>query len=257
MSRAPDTTLADDWCPSATYDERREGRLPDLLLMHYTGMTSAQAAIKRLCATDVEASAHYLIDVDGRITQMVCEAERGWHAGKSVWAGETDINSCSIGIEIHNPGHEFGYVDYPEAQMQAVEALSLEILSRHAIPPERVLAHSDIAPNRKQDPGERFDWQRLHAKGIGHWVPPEPLGDDQGLGWGDADEEVLAFQEALASYGYGIPVTGFYDKDTEIVVTAFQRHFRPARVDGRADASTIATLEKLAASLATNRLKSS
>ena len=257
MSRGPDTDLAEEWCPSPSYNERRGGRRPDLLLMHYTGMTSAKAAIKRLCDPEVEASAHYLIDSDGRITQMVCEAERGWHAGQSVWAGETDINSCSIGIEIHNPGHEFGYVDFPEVQMQAVEALSLDILSRHAIPPERVLAHSDIAPNRKEDPGERFDWQRLHDKGIGHWVPPEPRAGDEGMVWGDAGDEVFALQEALESYGYGISVTGFYDKDTEIVVTAFQRHFRPAWVNGRADASTIATLEKLAASLAANRLKSS
>ena len=167
--------------------------------------------------------------------------------GQSWWNGETDLNSCSIGIEIHNPGHDFDYPDFTEAQMQAVEALCLDILSRHAIPPDRVLAHSDIAPGRKRDPGEKFDWARLARAGIGLWVEPLPPSGDLGLGVGDESEEVARLQRALAAYGYGVEPTGTFGRGLEQVVEAFQRHFRPAQIDGRADASTTATLERLLA----------
>ena len=181
---------------------------------------------------------------------MVAEEERAWHAGQSLWAGETDLNSCSIGIEIHNPGHDFDYPDFPDAEMRAVEALCLDILGRHAIPPDRVLAHSDVAPGRKRDPGEKFDWQRLARAGIGLWVEPVPLEHDPGLGPGDEGEKSRRAATALHEYGYGVEVTTTYGTGLEKVIEAFQRHFRPARIDGRADSSTIATLEKLLAAKA-------
>jgi N-acetylmuramoyl-L-alanine amidase len=223
---------------------------PSILLLHYTGMESMPRAIDWLCTVGSGVSCHYGIDTDGCITQMVSEDERAWHAGESIWAGETDINSASIGIEIHNPGHAFGYPDFPEAQMLAVERLSRDIIARHGIRPERILAHSDVAPGRKKDPGEKFPWARLARAGIGHWMAPAPVVDgDTGLGLGDAAPRVAAFQVALRRYGYGIEPTGIIDERTEQVVTAFQRHFRQERVDGRVDRSTVATLEQLLAAL--------
>lgn len=244
---APDSKLATLWCPSPNFEPRREARTPDMLVLHYTGMESSDAALDWLTREEAKVSAHYLVDEEGRIAQMVAESERAWHAGQSYWAGETDLNSCSIGIEIHNPGHEFGYVDFPDAQMKAVEALCLDILGRHAIPPARVLAHSDIAPGRKRDPGERFDWARLARAGIGLWVEPLAVADDDGLSVGDENEAVAVLQRGLQEYGYGVEVTSTYGKGLEQVVEAFQRHFRPARVDGRADRSTRETLARLLA----------
>jgi len=247
MTTAPDSKLATLWCPAPNREPRRNGREPDLLLLHYTGMDSAEAALDWLTREESKVSCHYLVDEDGHITQMVREAERAWHAGQSLWDGEADINSCAIGIEIHNPGHDIEYRDFPEAQMRAVEALCLDILARHTIRPERVLAHSDIAPGRKRDPGEKFDWARLAHAGIGHWVEPAPLGDDPCLGPGDEGEAVTKLQQDLAAYGYGVEITSTYGRGLENVVEAFQRHFRPARVDGRADASTRDTLARLLA----------
>jgi len=160
------------WRPAANAEPRRNNRAVDMIVLHYTGMDSAAAACDLLCAAEGKVSCHYLVDEDGAITAMVDEAHRAWHAGASFWKGETDTNSRSIGIEIQNPGHNLGYRDFPEAQMVAVIALCRDILSRHAIPQFHVLAHSDVAPGRKIDPGERFGWARLHAEGIGHWVPP-------------------------------------------------------------------------------------
>lgn len=178
MTAAPDSKLAAHWVPSPNFEPRPEGRKPDTLILHYTGMEACDAARDWLASEESKVSAHYLLDEAGVVTQMVAESERAWHAGQSYWAGETDLNSASIGIEIHNPGHDFDYPPFPEVQMQAVEALCLDILGRHAIPKERVLAHSDIAPGRKRDPGERFDWARLARAGIGLWTEPVPLGDD-------------------------------------------------------------------------------
>ena len=177
--------------------------------------------------------------------QLVPETRRAWHAGKSAWAGEVDINSCSIGIEIANPGHEFGYPDFPPKQIKAVIALCQDIIRRHHIRADRVLAHSDIAPGRKQDPGEKFPWRQLHKAGIGHWVMPSRGGKGAALKTGEGGPDVLALQEELAAYGYGISASGEFGPATASVVTAFQRHFRPARVDGIADASTRITLQKL------------
>ncbi len=235
-----------DVAPSANHDERNGGP-PDMILLHYTGMQTGDAALARLCAPDSKVSAHYVVFEDGRIVQCVPEERRAWHAGLASWAGETDINSRSIGIEIVNPGHEFGYRDFPLRQVAAVISLCKSILTRRGrIAPERVLAHSDVAPDRKQDPGERFPWPLLYDSGIGHWVRPAPL-TVQGptLRIGDEGEPVLRLQRMLASYGYDINQSGHYDESTRDVVVAFQRHFRPARVDGIADASTVRTLRAL------------
>ncbi len=247
MTIAPDSKLATLWCPAPNVEPRRGGRAADMLLMHYTGMESAEAALDWLTREESKVSCHYLIDEEGRILQMVPEDMRAWHAGQSLWAGETDLNSCSIGIEIHNPGHEFGYREFPEVQMRAVEALALDILSRNAIPPHRVLAHSDIAPGRKRDPGERFDWARLARAGIGIWVEPSPAAAELGLGPGDEGNDVLRLQQDLAAFGYGVELTSTYGTGLEKVVEAFQRHFRTERIDGRADASTRDTLRRLLA----------
>lgn len=231
--------------PSPNFNERPAGRPVDILLLHYTGMESAEGAASRLCDPAAKVSAHYLVEEDGKITRMVPEHLRAWHAGVGHWAGETDINGCSIGIEIVNGGHDFGCPPYPDAQMDAVEALCLEILSRHPIPARRVLAHSDIAPTRKADPGEWFDWARLARAGIGVWVEPEPLAEGPVLQEGDRGDTVAELQYMLADYGYGLEVLGRYDEATKAVVTAFQRHFRPAKADGVADLSTVATLRRL------------
>jgi N-acetylmuramoyl-L-alanine amidase len=176
---------------------------------------------------------------------MVAEEMRAWHAGQACWRDEEDINSCSIGIEIHNAGHEFGYPDFPEKQMKAVEALCLDILERNEIPPHRVLAHSDVAPARKADPGEKFDWKRLADAGVGLWVEPEPLSEGSVMKPGDEGNGVRGMQALLQGYGYGLTTTGTYDEATEQVVTAFQRHFRPEKVDGLVDQSTLITIGRL------------
>ena len=246
----PDTPLVGAVCPSPNFEPRREGARPSILLLHYTGVASAAKAIDWLSRAESKVSAHYVVDEAGRITQLVAEAMRAWHAGLAVWAGESDINSASIGIEIHNRGHELGYPDFPEPQLSAVEALCRDIIARHDVRPERVLAHSDVAPTRKKDPGEKFPWARLARAGIGHWVTPEPLNRaDPGIASDAAGPLVAAVQSLLARYGYGIEATGGFDPKTEFVVTAFQRHFRPERVDGRIDQSTVTTLERLIAAL--------
>jgi N-acetylmuramoyl-L-alanine amidase len=243
----PDSFIVADVVPSPNYDERKDGRRPDMILLHYTGMQTGEAALQRLCAPESKVSSHYVVFEDGRIVQCVPEAMRAWHAGVSSWAGETDINSCSIGIEIVNPGHEFGYRDFPLRQTAAVIALCRTILTRRGpISAERILAHSDVAPARKQDPGEKFPWDLLRESGIGHWVRPAALNiEGPALKPGDSGDAVRRLQRVLRGYGYGIEETGHYDETTRLVVTAFQRHFRPARVDGIADASTLLTLRAL------------
>lgn len=235
--------------PSPNFGERRDGMRPDALVLHYTGMESAQAAEDWLCDPSSEVSSHYLVHEDGRIVQLVPEAARAWHAGKGSWNGVSDVNSLSIGIEIANPGHRFGYPDFPARQIEAVIALCLDICGRHAIPPQRVLAHSDTAPGRKIDPGEKFPWALLARRGVGHWVEPAPIRAGKALSGGDRGRMVAALQADLARYGYYVETTGIFDAATETVVAAFQRHFRPARVDGIADPSTLDTLARLLASL--------
>jgi N-acetylmuramoyl-L-alanine amidase len=201
----------------------------DMLVLHYTGMTSAAAALDRLCDPAAAVSAHYLVDEDGTAWRLVPEERRAWHAGVSSWRGRNDVNDASIGIELVNPGHEFGYRPFPAAQIAALETLCLEIVARHAIPARNVLGHADVAPARKQDPGELFPWARLARAGIGLWpgpaLPPAPTA-------------IGELQRLLAAIGYGAPQTGALDGATAQVVTAFQRHFRPARCDGAADDET-------------------
>ena len=234
---------------SPNFGPRRDGMRPDMIVLHYTGMQSGEAAEMWLCNPESEVSSHYIVHEDGRIVQMVREADRAWHAGRSSWRGVTDINSCSIGIEICNPGHEFGYPDFCAPQIEAVIALCAGISMRHGVAPERVLAHSDVAPGRKRDPGEKFPWAALHAAGIGHLVAPAPIRGGRFLTDGECGEPVEALQSMLALYGYGLEITGFFDAATQAVVEAFQRHFRPELVDGVADRSTIETLHLLLSTL--------
>lgn len=250
MTFVPDSSLVADLHPSPSIDERRGNRQPTLLILHYTGLPTVERSIEVLADPRCKVSCHYVIALDGRITQMVPESKRGWHAGVSHWKGETDINSASIGIEIQNPGHNAGCPDFPIVQMMAVRDLSLDVCRRNAILPEGVLAHSDVAPGRKIDPGERFDWPWLARAAVGHWVTPETLGwDECALRLGDEGTAVREMQLALARYGYGITASGVFDMHSEQVVAAFQRHFRPARVDGLYDASTARTLHRLTAAL--------
>ena len=233
--------------PSPNHGSRQNGVRPDIILLHYTGMYDPSVALDRLCTAGSEVSAHYLVLEDGRVVQMVPEARRAWHAGVSSWAGETDINSRSIGIEIANPGHDYGYPEFPKRQIAALTALCRGIQTRNTIRPERVLAHSDVAPSRKNDPGEKFPWRTLWDSGVGHWVAPASITEGKKLALSDRGEAVSALQESLSQYGYGITLNGSYDSATHDVVKAFQRHFRPERVDGIADESTLATLRDLLA----------
>lgn len=249
----PDSPLVNDVYASPNCEPRRGYDRPTMLLLHYTGVATSKAAIDWLARPESRVSAHYVIDESGRVIQMVRESMRAWHAGLARWGEETDINSASIGIEIHNPGHDGGYPAFPDAQMEAVEALCRDIVMRHNIRPERVLGHSDVAAVRKKDPGEKFDWARLARAGVGHWVEPEPVSHaDRGIGMGYGGPVVWELQEMFRRYGYDVEANGDFEEKTAFVVTAFQRHFRPARVDGRLDQSTITTLERLLAALPTS-----
>ena len=223
---------------------------PDMIVLHYTGMESGLAAENWLCMPESQVSAHYIVHEDGRIVQMVREQDRAWHAGAGSWRGDTDVNSRSIGIEIVNGGADFGSPAFPRRQIAAVISLCRGIIARHGIAPEMVVGHSDTAPGRKIDPGEKFPWGLLAARGIGHWVPPSPImPGDEGLDSGARDSRVREMQAGLRAYGYGVEITGELDVATMFAVKAFQRHFRPSRVDGRIDASTAATLKALQAAL--------
>lgn len=198
-----------------------------VLVLHYTGMRSADEALRRLCDPAAQVSAHYMVDEDGTAYQLVEEEMRAWHAGVSHWRGRDNINDVSIGIEIVNPGHEFGYRPFPPAQMEAIAALSRDILARHPIPARNVVAHSDIAPTRKEDPGELFDWAWMAAQGVGMW--PEPSNAVPGVP-----------QEKLGEYGYPM-------ENMEKTMLAFQRRFRPSALTGRWDEECAAILARLLA----------
>jgi N-acetylmuramoyl-L-alanine amidase len=242
------TALIVESRPSPNHGERTS-RPIDILLLHYTGMPTDEQALAWLCNPKSQVSSHYFVHADGRVLRLVPEERRAWHAGAALWGGESDVNSRSIGIEIANAGHPGGLPEYPGAQIEALVALCLEIVRRHPIPPHRVLGHSDVAPGRKLDPGERFPWARLAAARIGHFVEPAPIVEAAPLRRGDIGKRVEGLQGLLALYGYGVEVTGEFDQRTHDVVAAFQRHFRPARIDGIADSSTIETLRRLLAAL--------
>jgi len=213
---------------SHNFNNRNSGQGVDMLVIHYTGMQSEKAAIDKLCNANAGVSAHYIISEDGSVNRLVDEDKRAWHAGVAWWRGALDINSRSIGIELVNPGHEFGYRDFPDAQMQALIGLAVSILRRHNIPPRNVVGHSDVAPTRKTDPGELFDWHRLARSGIGLW--PE--------GASNLSASADDIKTMLAAYGYETA-------DMTATIKAFQRHFRPELVDGVADDETIGRLAKL------------
>ncbi len=250
MTMKADSKLVDALHPSPNTGERRKGCRPSLILLHYTGMPSAAKAIHWLAHPRSKVSCHYVIDDTGEITQMVPEGLRAWHAGASHWAGETDINSASIGIEIQNPGHEHGYPDFPAEQMQAVATLCRDIAQRRAIAPAGILAHSDVAPGRKIDPGEKFGWAWLAQNGVGHWVEPAaPESSGRSYTVNDESADIAEAQELLRRYGYNIEVNGRLDQWTIIVLRAFQLHFRPACADGKLDRGTLDTLTRLVATL--------
>lgn len=217
---------------SPNHDARPAGGQIDMLVLHYTGMKTATEAIDRLCDPAAKVSAHYVINEDGTVWRLVDESRRAWHAGISFWQGTENVNAVSIGIELVNPGHEWGYRGFPDAQMAALEVLGGRLLQRHPIPSDRVVGHSDVAPLRKQDPGELFDWPRLARAGIGLW-PTEPA---------PQPADIAAARAMLARIGYRVPGSGSLDDDTRQILVAFQRRFRPSRVDGVLDPETAARL---------------
>ncbi len=227
--------------PSPNHDSRGERPRIDMLVLHYTGMKSAAAALDRLCDPAARVSAHYVVEENGTIWRLVVETRRAFHAGRSCWQGETDLNFVSIGVEIVNPGHEWGYRRFPEAQLAAVEALCRDILARHEIPPHRIVGHSDIAPDRKTDPGELFDWPRLARAGIGLWPQPSRRSPEASI------DHARALAD-LGAIGYGLA-----PEIEAAVVTAFQRHFRPRCVDGVIDGETAARLAEVRAAFAQSR----
>lgn len=228
--------------PSPNFDARLGP--PDMIVLHYTGMADGRAALARLTDPEAKVSAHYLVEADGRLFALVPEERRAWHAGKSFWRGETDINAASVGVEIVNPGHDLGYRPFAEPQIETVIDLLADIRSRWTIPDDLILAHSDVAPHRKTDPGELFPWKRLAEAGHGLWVEPTPA-PGAPLAEGDEGLGVLILRSGLARLGYDCPRTGSFDVDLAVVIRAFQRHWRPSQVDGVADGETRARLMAL------------
>jgi N-acetylmuramoyl-L-alanine amidase len=219
--------------PSPNHGARPDGSQIDMLVLHYTGMRSTNEALERLCDPATEVSAHYLIDETGEVYQLVDETRRAWHAGRAAWASETDINSCSIGIELTNPGHEFGYLAFSKSQMEALEGLCESVLARHPIPPSRVLGHSDVAPARKEDPGELFDWRRLAVRGIGIWPEPRAMPSDHVVG------SMTVMRDDLARLGYKIGMGELMDAEARSVILAFQRRWLPEHMTGARDPLTV------------------
>ena len=233
---------------SPNFNDRK---LPiSILVLHYTGMESGAAARERLCDPAAEVSAHWMVHEDGTVESLVAEEKRAWHAGVGSWNGITDVNSASIGIEIVNGGHNVPLPDgslppYPDAQILAVIKLSKEIIDRHDIKANDVVGHSDIAPGRKEDPGEHFPWAGLAAAGIGFW--PSELPDDNRVVFevGDRDRGLSIIQRGLADLGYGASVTGCLDEPTQAIIRAIQRRYRPNRIDGVIDIPVLEILKRL------------
>lgn len=234
--------------PSPNHDSRG-GQPVDILVMHYTDMLSAEAAIAHLRSPESKVSAHYVVSETGEVTQLVDESMRAWHAGESSWRGSANINARSIGIEIANLGHSHGYTAFPAEQMAVVIALSQDIIKRHAIPARNVVGHSDVAFLRKQDPGELFDWQALAKSGVGLFPFDARPMVGSALGRGDKGSQVIRLQTALSNWGYGLKLDGDYGEKTEKCVIAFQRHYRPFFINGAWDdecAGLLAALHGLA-----------
>jgi len=228
--------------PSPNFDARTSP--PDMVVLHYTGMPSGEAALERLRDPEAKVSAHYLVEEDGRVFRLVPEERRAWHAGVSFWKGRTGLNADSIGVEIVNPGHEWGYRAFPEAQVAALIELLADIRSRWTVEDGMIVGHSDVAPDRKEDPGELFPWKRLAQAGHGLWAEP-PAAPGAPLGEGERGAGVFALQAGLTRLGYDCAPSGDYEPRTATVVRAFQRHWRPERVDGIADGETRARLMAL------------
>jgi len=226
--------------PSPNFDERN-GTPVTILVLHYTGMPTGEGALKTLTTPESKVSSHYLVMEDGAILRLVQEDKRAWHAGRSWWRGRRDVNADSIGIEIVNPGHELGYVLFPDVQMAAVIALLSDIRTRWSIDDNRILGHSDVAPGRKQDPGELFPWKTLAEAGHGIWAGADPAPGDP-LAEGAEGVGVFALQAGLTRLGYDCAPSGQFDAKTKDIVQAFQRHWSPHRWDGVADGRTRATL---------------
>ncbi len=222
--------------PSPNFNDRVNGAPIDMLVLHYTGMKTAQEALDRMRDEDSEVSAHYMVDEKGKIYQLVDEKKRAWHAGISHWRGRNQLNDYSIGVEIVNPGHEFGYVPFPENQMYSVVDLCVDMVKRYKIKPHNVVGHSDIAPDRKQDPGELFDWKSLAKQGVGLWPDKDyEYQVEAVLEIGKSNKQVEKLQRDLGKLGYKITADGYFGVQTSYVVEAFQRHFAQARLDGAWD----------------------
>jgi N-acetylmuramoyl-L-alanine amidase len=264
--------------PSPNFDDRK--RPIRFIVLHYTGMQSADGALRVLSdplpqreaylneippnpllvdgrpadtvlvpAPMNKVSSHYLVYEDGRIYQLVDEAKRAWHAGRGTWDGETDMNSCSIGIEIANGGHDFGLPDFAETQIQSVMALVKAIMDRHGLDRQHVIGHSDLAPSRKPDPGEKFPWQRLADAGLSIWPKPGPEDGNQTAVFdtlGALDARLVAMQGSLSEIGYGVTNNGTYDATLKDIIRAFQRRFRQTKADGIIDVETLALIERVA-----------
>ena len=216
---------------SPNFNNRPDGIAIDTLIFHYTGMMSANEALKRMCSPQAKVSAHYMIDEHGQIFQLVPEEKRAWHAGLAYWRGKTNINDRSIGIELENPGHNIGYKIFPEKQILSLIQLAKEIIQRYHIPARNILGHSDIAPTRKQDPGELFNWSLLASNGIGLLPEIKAINNNDTGNLSD-------FENNLKLYGY----------DTSNLVAstiAFQRHFLPNDCSGKIDLQTFLILKKL------------
>ena len=230
---------------SPNFGPRRDDKGVRIILLHYTGMEDGPCAENWLCNDESEVSSHYIVHEDGRVVQMVRESDRAWHAGASCWEGEADINSVSVGIEIVNSGHPAGLPPFPDAQIEAVIRLCRHIQDRHGVAQHRILAHSDVAPGRKCDPGEAFPWERLAEAGLGLAAGAPDGPSPASLAPGDSGKDVEELQSMLSLFGYHVDINGNYDERTRIVVEAFQRHYRRMKVDGVADGETQAILSAL------------
>ena len=225
--------------PSPNFEPRKAP--PDMIVLHYTGMRTGEEALARLRDPQAKVSSHYVVEEDGRVFRLVPEERRAWHAGASFWKGERDVNTASVGVEIVNPGHEFGYRPFPDAQIAAVIELVADIRTRWMVEDGKIVGHSDVAPDRKEDPGEFFPWKRLAQAGLGLWVEP-PAAPGAPLGEGEEGAGVFALQAGFTRLGYDCAPSGKFEAHTAAVVRAFQRHWRQDKVDGIADGETRARL---------------